>query len=68
LRGINREAVYARKGKYDLYGRKVLRMIFPRKQINPDKKAFEISCHFENRSEAGLKKLCLQICKQKSFT
>jgi len=38
LRGINSKAVYARKGKYYLYGRKVLRMIFSRKQINPDKR------------------------------
>ncbi len=34
LRGINSKAVYARKEKYDLYGRKVLRIVFPRKQIN----------------------------------
>ena len=47
LRGINSKAVYARKEKYNLYGRKVLRIVFPRKQINPDKKAFEMSYHFE---------------------
>jgi hypothetical protein len=47
LRGINSKAVYARKEKYDLYGRKVLRMILSRKQINPNKKAFEMSYHFE---------------------
>jgi len=46
LRGINSKAVYARKEKYNLYGRKVLRMIFSRKQINLDKKAFEMSYHF----------------------
>jgi len=38
LGGINSKAVYAHKGKYYLYGRKVLRMIFSRKQINPDRR------------------------------
>jgi len=38
LRGINSKAVYARKGKYYLYGRKVLRIIPYRRQIDPDKK------------------------------
>jgi len=47
LRGINSKAVYARKGKYNLYGSKVLRIIPPRKQINPEKKAFDMSYHFE---------------------
>jgi hypothetical protein len=46
LRGINSKAVYARKGKYYLYGRKVLRMIFFWKQIDSNKKAFEMSYHF----------------------
>jgi len=46
LRGINSKAVYARKGKYYLYGRKVLHMIFSRKQIDPSKKVFEMSYHF----------------------
>ncbi len=47
LGGINSTAVYAHKGKYYLYGSKVLRMIFPRKQIDLNKKAFEMSYHFE---------------------
>jgi len=47
LGGINSKAVYARKVKYNLYGRKVLRTVTSRKQINPDKKAFEMSYHFE---------------------
>jgi len=37
LGGINSTAVYAHKGKYYLYGRKVLRIIFPRKQIDLNK-------------------------------
>ena len=47
LGGINSTAVYAHKGKYYLYGRKVLRIIPSWKQIDPDKKAFEMSYHFE---------------------
>jgi len=47
LGGINSTAVYAHKGKYYLYGRKVLRMIPSRKQIDLNKKAFEMSYHFE---------------------
>jgi hypothetical protein len=43
LRGINSKAVYARKGKYYLYGRKVLRRILSRKQINPDKRLLKKS-------------------------
>jgi len=43
MRGINSKAVYTRKGKYYLYGRKVLRTIPSRKQINPEKKALEMS-------------------------
>lgn len=46
LGGINSKAVYAHKGKYYLYGRKVLRIIPSRKQIDPNKKAFEMSYHF----------------------
>lgn len=47
LGGINSTAVYAHKGKYYLYGRKVLLMIFSRKQIDLNKKAFKMSYHFE---------------------
>jgi len=47
LGGINSQAVYAHKGKYYLYGRKVLRINPSRKQRNPDKKAFEMSYRFE---------------------
>jgi len=46
LGGINSKAVYARKGKYNLYGRKVLRIIPSWKQIDLNKKAFEMSYHF----------------------
>jgi hypothetical protein len=47
LGGINSTAVYAHKGKYYLYGRKVLRIIPSWKQIDSNKKAFEMSYHFE---------------------
>jgi len=46
LRGINSTVFYAHKGKYYLYGRKVLRMILFRKQIDSNKKAFETGYHF----------------------
>jgi len=47
LGGINSTAVYAHKVKYYLYGRKVLRIIPSWKQIDLNKKAFEMSYHFE---------------------